>query len=223
VDLLRADPGKITVIYSGVSRAFAPVGEEERERFRAQRVGGRPFILHVGTLQPRKNVDVLIRAFAGARRAVGLPHMLVLIGARGWMFENLFRMVDAEGLRNHVLFADYVPPDELPLWYNASDLFAYPSAYEGFGLPVLEAMACGVPVVTSTASSLREVAGAAGCFVPPGSQEALQMAIVRVLGDRTFREGMIERGLNRAGEFTWERTAAETAAVYESVAGEAWN
>ncbi len=217
VELLGIPEGKVTVVHSGVSPAFRPLAAATIERFRVSHFGGRPYILHVGTLQPRKNIDVLIRAYAGLRRELQLPHMLVLVGARGWMFEDLFDLVRSEGLSEHVFFAGYVRWEDLPLWYNSSDLFAYPSAYEGFGFPLLEAMACGVPVVASSVPTSVEVVGDAGLTVSPGSQEALQMALTRVLEDSTLRAELVERGLARAATFTWERTAAETVAVYERV------
>jgi glycosyltransferase involved in cell wall biosynthesis len=217
IELLNMPERKISVVYSGASPDFRPLSESAREAFRHARFGGRPLILHVGTLQPRKNIDVLIRAFAGARRRARIPHVLALVGARGWMYEDLFRLVEREGLTEHVRFIDFVPSEQLPLWYNSADLFAYPSAYEGFGLPVLEAMACGVPVVTSSSSSLAELAGDAAITVPPGSQEALELALMRILDDESLRAELHRRGLARAAEFTWTRTALDTLAVYQHV------
>jgi glycosyltransferase involved in cell wall biosynthesis len=221
VELLKLPERRITVVYSGASSAFRPMPESEREAFRQARFGGRPMILHVGTLQPRKNIDVLIRAFAALRRRAGIPHVLALVGARGWMYEDLFALVRRESVAEHVYFVDFVPSEHLPLWYNSADLFAYPSAYEGFGLPVLEAMACGVPVVTSASSSLAELAGDAAITVPPGSQEALELALMRVLGDESLRAELRGKGLRRAAEFSWNRTALDTLAVYEHALGKA--
>jgi glycosyltransferase involved in cell wall biosynthesis len=220
VELLGLPQEKITVVYSGAASAFRPMPETERAAFRQAHFEGRPVILHVGTLQPRKNIDILIRAFAALRRRVGIPHVLALVGARGWMYEDLFHLVVREGVKDHVHFVDFVPSEQLPLWYNSADLFAYPSAYEGFGLPVLEAMACGVPVVTSASSSLTELAGDAGITVPPGSQEALELALMRVLENESLRLELRGKGLARAAEFSWSRTALETAAVYDRVLGE---
>jgi glycosyltransferase involved in cell wall biosynthesis len=217
VDLLNLPEEKISVVYSGALPVFRPLPAAERGAFLQARFGGRPMILHVGTLQPRKNIDVLIRAFAAVRRNAGIPHVLALVGARGWMYENLFTLVQRESLTEHVEFIDFVASEDLPLWYNSADLLAYPSAYEGFGLPVLEAMACGVPVVTSASSSLAELAGGAGITVPPGSQEALELALMRVLDDESLRAEMRARGLARAAQFTWQRTALDTVSVYDQV------
>lgn len=220
VELLQLPEDRISVVYSGASPSFRPLSMPQREAFLRTHFGGRPIILHVGTLQPRKNIDVLIRAFAAIRRRADLPHILALVGARGWMYDDLFALVQREGLGEHVNFVDFVASDRLPLWYNSADLFAYPSAYEGFGLPVLEAMACGVPVITSASSALVELAGDAAITVPPGSQEALELALMRVLGDEALRAQMRAKGLIRASAFSWDRTASNTIAVYERALAE---
>ncbi|MBV9278493.1 MAG: glycosyltransferase family 4 protein [Chloroflexi bacterium] len=217
VELCNLPAERISVIYSGVDPSFRPFGEGELAPFRRRAFGGRPFILHVGTLEPRKNLDVLIRAFAAVRDDLHPPHLLALVGARGWMYEDLYRLVERLRLRDHVSFVDYVPAAELPLWYNCADLFAYPSAYEGFGLPVLEAMACGLPTVTSASSGLQELAGGACLTVQPGSQEALQVALARVLADEEVRDSLRRAGLERAKQFTWEETARATVGVYSRI------
>ncbi|MGH2443385.1 MAG: glycosyltransferase family 4 protein, partial [Chloroflexota bacterium] len=162
--------------------------------------------------------DVLIRAFAAARGTANLSHVLALVGGRGWMYASLFELVRELGLQEHVRFAGYVDPAHLPLWYNAADLFAYPSAYEGFGLPVLEAMACGIPTVTSSSGALQELAGDACLTVEPGSVESLQLAIVKVLEDPDLVERLRTASLARAAGFSWMKAAAATAGVYERVA-----
>jgi len=213
VELLRVPEDRIRVVHQGVDARFRPGPSAVAGEY----FGGRPYILHVGTLEPRKNIDLLVRAFSGLRRD-GAPHVLALIGARGWMYEPLFHLVRSLGLEDHVRFLDYVPPDELPRWYNGADLFAYPSAYEGFGLPVLEAMACGVPTVTSNASSLGEVAGTAALTVEAGSDTDLRGAMARVLENPSLAANLRQSGLVRAREFTWEKTARRTAEVYEEAA-----
>jgi glycosyltransferase involved in cell wall biosynthesis len=213
--LLAVPEERVTVVYPGVDESFRPLETELVEGFRARATGGRRYILHVGTLEPRKNIDVLIRAYATLRKS-GFEHSLVLVGARGWMYETLFHLVGELGLGDDVSFVDYVDRGQLPLWYNGADLFAYPSAYEGFGLPVLEAMACGVPVVTSSSSSLAEVAGSACLTVEPGSQEALQVALANLLKDQDVRVSLARAGLLRAAQFSWTATARGTVSVYES-------
>jgi glycosyltransferase involved in cell wall biosynthesis len=221
LDWLHLPEENVSVVHSGVDPAFRPLPPCEVQRFREQTLDGHPYILHVGTLEPRKNLDVLIRAFAAARREAELPHLLVLVGASGWMDGHLREIVRDLGVAEVVRFIGYVERTDLPLWYNGADLFAYPSAYEGFGLPVLEAMACGVPTIASSASALVEVAGGACLTVVPGSQEELQHAIVRLLGDGELHERLRQAGLFRAAAFSWDRTASATVEVYEQAIGAA--
>jgi glycosyltransferase involved in cell wall biosynthesis len=217
IELASVDPGRISVVYPGVDESFRPIDGAAEHQGRV--FGGRPYILHVGTLEPRKNQDILIRAFAALRAGRGIPHVLAVIGARGWMYEALFERVEELGLRDDVHFLDYVPPSELPLWYNGAELFAYPSAFEGFGLPVLEAMACGVPTITSSTSSLEELAGGACLTVEPGSVEALETAMARILDDTRLQAKLQSAGIARASAFSWEACARGTVAAYSVAAG----
>lgn len=216
VDLLHIPEARISVVPLGVDPSFKPALSSDG---RPRRLGGRPYVLHVGTLEPRKNIDVLIRAFARLRERRDFPHALALVGARGWDYQPLFDLVERLHLRDHVHFADYVSPANLPLWYTDADLFAFPSVFEGFGLPVLEAMACGLPVVTTDSSGLRELAADAALVVEPGSSEALEEAMGRILEDRALRDRLRAKGLARAAGFTWEETARLTARVYEAAHG----
>ena len=215
LERLHVPASKVETVYAGVQAGFRLLPPAEVDRFRQARFGNRPYILHVGTLQPRKNIDILIRAFSGLRRRESLPHRLVLVGAKGWMYESLFRLVRELGVEEAVDFAGYVRPEDLPLWYNAADLLALPSAYEGFGLPLIEAMACGLPAVVSAGGALEEVGGSACLTVESGSAEALQAAMARILGDPELRASLREAGLERAKGFTWVSTAKQTANVYE--------
>jgi glycosyltransferase involved in cell wall biosynthesis len=217
VDLLHVPPERISVVYSGVHADFRPFPDTDRQRARRRFSGGRPYILHVGTLEPRKNLDVLIRAYANLRETLDVPHVLVLAGGAGWMFQNLYDLVVTLGVQDHVQFAGYVLPSDLPHLYNGADLFVYPSAYEGFGLPVLEAMACGVPVITSVSSALTELAGDACLTVTPGKHDELLPAMARVLEDRQLSACLRKAGIRRAGGFTWRSTAQGTMAVYHCV------
>ena len=212
---------KTAVVYCGADPAFAPSQDRQAiAALRARRGLPDKMILHVGTIEPRKNIARLIRAFARAKRAAQLPHRLVLIGARGWKYAEVDAVIEQEQLKDDVIFAGYVAQDELPLWYRAADLFVYPSLYEGFGLPPLEAMASGTPVVCSNAASLPEVVGDAAIRVSPENEAALADAIVRALTDGTLREQMIARGLAQAAKFSWARAARETTDVYRSVLAE---
>jgi len=178
----------------------------------------RPYILNVGTLEPRKNLEGLLRAFARAKKA-GIPHTLVITGARGWGESRLAPLPEELGISDSVVFTGFVEDEDLPHLYANADFFVYPSLYEGFGLPVLEAMACGTPVITSDSSSLPEVAGDAAILVDPKSEAELSSAIRNLAGDPSRRLIMREKGLKQAGKFSWERTVSETLQVYEEILG----
>jgi glycosyltransferase involved in cell wall biosynthesis len=139
---------------------------------------------------------------------------LILVGGKGWLYDEIFTRVEALGLAGEVRFVGYVPAEVLPLWYSAADLFVYPSLYEGFGLPPLEAMACGTAVISSTASSLPEVVGEAGLLIDPADTEALAKAMEQVLSDTEMRKQMQSAGLVQAQNFSWERTARQTIESY---------
>jgi glycosyltransferase involved in cell wall biosynthesis len=181
-------------------------------------VPAQPYILNVGTLEPRKNLAGLLQAFARARRK-GLPHSLVVVGANGWGNSSVERLVDELGIREHVHVSGFVDDQTLPRLYAAADFFVYPSLYEGFGLPVLEAMACGAPVITSNVSSMPEVAGGAALLVDPRSTDELCDAMLRLAGDGQLRSLLRVKGKERAGQFSWERTAEQTWQIYQEVMG----
>ncbi len=207
---------KITIVPNGVGSEFFPRSGAEIESFRAAHQLPATFILFVGTLQPRKNLLGLMRAYAALRPEDRVP--LYVVGAPGWMYADIFDEAAWLGIADSVVFPGYVSPATLPLWYSAATAFVYPSFYEGFGLPVLEAMACGTAVITSNVSSLPEVAGDAALLVKPDETEQLADAMLRVLGDEQCRAEMACRGLHRASRFSWERMARETASVYRDVA-----
>lgn len=215
VELLGTPPEKVEVLYSGVEARFQPEKEPgEAERLRARYGLDRPYVLSVGTLQPRKNYVRLIRAFA---RLPASGVVLVIAGARGWLYEEVLE--EAERHRERVRVLGFVEEEDLPALYRGAALFVFPSLYEGFGLPVLEAMACGVPVVCSNASSLPEVAGDAALLVDPQDEEGLREAMERALGDEALRREMTARGLVRAARFTWEQAARQLLAAF-AVLGE---
>jgi glycosyltransferase involved in cell wall biosynthesis len=179
-----------------------------------------PYILYVGALESRKNLPRLLEAYARLR-AWSPQWRLVIVGARKWKFSPIFDTVQRLALEGHVTFTGYVADEHLPALFTGADLFAFPSLYEGFGLPVLEAMACGAPVVTSNTSSLPEVAGDAALLVDPYDVEQIAQAMWLVLSQPALAAQLRAKGLARAAQFTWERTARETIAVYERVlAGE---
>jgi glycosyltransferase involved in cell wall biosynthesis len=211
VERYGLSPDRIDVVYNGVDASFQPVPADQVNAFRTREGLPERFILFVGTLEPRKNVVRLIEAYA--RLPEGRP-ALVLVGSKGWLYDDIFARVEALSLKEKVRFAGYVSADALPYWYNAAELLAYPSLYEGFGLPPLEAMACGTPVVTSTASSLPEVVGDAALLVDPTDVEALSVAIEKVLSDEDLRRQMQAAGLAQAQHFSWETAARGTLESY---------
>lgn len=216
IELFKAPAERIDVVYNGVDASFSPAPAAEVEAFRRRAGLPERFILHLGTLEPRKNLVRLVQAFAQMRGAeAGQPAVrLVLAGGQGWDYDAIFAEVARQGLEQEVLFPGYVADQELAWWYRAATLFVYPSLLEGFGLPVLEAMACGAPVVTSNRSSLPEVAGEAALLVDPTAVDALAAALLRLLGDAGLASELRSRGLAQAARFPWSRTAQETAAVY---------
>lgn len=203
------------VIYPGVDNRFQPVTDARaREAVRVRYRLPARFVLYVGTIEPRKNLPVLIRAFGQA----GLQGVdLVLAGKKGWLYAETFAQVEALGLADRVHFTGFVDDADLPALLSAAELFVYPSLSEGFGLPVLEAMACGAPVITSNVSSLPEVAGDAGLLVDPLDVEALAAAMQTVLADPARREAMAAAGRRQAAGFSWQRCAQETLALYEEI------
>ncbi len=214
---------KVTVLHSGVNERFRPVTDAAvlaavRARYG---LGQTPFVLAVGTVQPRKNYELLVRAFRSVAEAQ--PHTLVIAGGRGWLSDGLQAEIDRQGLAARVLLPGFVDDADLPALYSAADLFVFPSLYEGFGLPLLEAMACGVPVISSNASSLPEVAATGGepaaLLLPPGDEAAWAAAMLRLLGDTAARQRLIEAGRGQVARFTWVGAARQLAALYERLLG----
>lgn len=211
--LLGVNPDKIDVTPLGYDRSvFRPLPAAAIDQFGVRQGLPSRFWLFVGTLEPRKNLVMLLQAYARLPRAQRLP--LILVGGPGWMADEVFATIEREGLQDSVRHLGFVPAADLPLWYNSAEAFLYPSIYEGFGLPVLEAMACGTPVVTADISSLPEVAGDAGLCLPPQDSERWTGTLLNIKQDQIWREEARERGLQRARRFSWERTAALTLDSY---------
>ena len=200
----------IEVVYNGVDERFKPLSHD------SCLYDFSPYILFVGTLEPRKNVTTLLKAFYILKKRKEVMHKLVIAGGKGWKNKEVYETVRRLNLSNSVKFLGYVPEEELPKLYSGADLFVYPSLYEGFGLPLLEAMACGCPVITSNVSSLPEVVGDAGILVDPLDVNGLADMMYKVLNNEDVREKMVKKGSKRAKMFSWERCAEETLRVYES-------
>jgi glycosyltransferase involved in cell wall biosynthesis len=219
VERLGVDRDRVAVVPLGVDPRFAPP-EEEGDALRARERLGLPegFILYVGNIEPKKGLGTLVRALALARRAHGLREPLVIAGARAWGAGELDRAIAEARVGDSVRLLGYVPDADMPTLYAAATAFAFPSIYEGFGLPPLEAMACGTPVVVSDGGSLPEVTGDAALRVHVGDEDALADALVRLCGDDGLRRRLREQGLRRVTGLTWARHAAAVHSVYREVA-----
>lgn len=206
---------KITVLYSGVHERFQPVTDAEKLTAVRQKydLGDAPYILSVGTVQPRKNYQMLIRAFKPV--AATFPHRLIISGGKGWLYDEMMMEVREQGLKGRVHFPGFVADADLPALYSGADLFVFPSLYEGFGLPLLEAMGCGTAVISSNASSLPEVAGQAAVQLPPADQAAWSQMMQLLLADPAERTHYIEAGFNQVLQFRWQQSARQLLNIYQ--------
>jgi glycosyltransferase involved in cell wall biosynthesis len=220
-DLVRftgISPTKVSVVHHGVSPRFRPV--EDRTQIAAVRARygiTENYVFYVGTIQPRKNLLRLIEAFAQALPDAPSGLQFVIAGKRGWLSEAIERRAAELGVAERVRFIGYADDDDLPALISGALAFVFPSLYEGFGMPVLEAMACGTPVLTSTTSSLPEVAGDAALLVPPDDTAAIAAGLRHLFAEGRLRTELRERGLRHAAQFTWERCAAQTRAILASM------
>jgi glycosyltransferase involved in cell wall biosynthesis len=207
---------KIDVIPHGVDSRFFAVDDDAIRRVRQSLALPERFVLAVGTVQPRKNLGRLAVAMRYLA-ASGLPHSLVVAGKRGWLASTVERDITQAGMGDRIIFLGYVPAPYLPALYAAADALAFPSLYEGFGLPVLEAMAAGTPVVAANRSAIPEVAGDAALLVDPFSPEEIARGLMRVLTEPALRAGLVARGRERAASFSWEKSALATLDVLRRV------
>ena len=209
---------RITITSLGCNNSFRLLERESVKTFLRKRGLPEKYILFVGTLEPRKNIEFLIRSYYGLEKRLRDEYPLLIAGPKGWYYDSIFKLVDDLALGSSVRFLGYVPDEELPLLYNGASLFVYPSFYEGFGLPPLEAMTCGCPVITSNTSSLPEVVGTGGVMVNPEDEDDLRVRMEEALTDEKTRIGMSEYGLQRAKRFSWEKCARETLGAYKKAA-----
>jgi len=213
VRMLGVAAERVEVVPPALEPDFRPPAPEAVAEFRRRRGLPDHFLLYVGTLEPRKNLVVLVRAFKELHRHDSDLH-LVLAGGKGWGYQEVQREIEQAWLQNAVLLPGFIPSGELPLWYAAADVFVYPSLYEGFGLPVLEALACGAPVVCSNVSSLPEAAGDAALQIDPADAEALAAAVTRLRSDAGLRADLRQRGLTHAAQFTQLEMGRRMVALY---------
>ena len=211
IELYSTPAEKITVLLSGVDARFQPTENPKvREKYG---IPQRPYIFSVGTVQPRKNYARLIHALA-ALRGRGVDVVLVIAGGKGWLEDPIYAAIEEAGVSDYVHFIGFADDADLPALYTEALITALPSLYEGFGIPVLESMACGTPVLTSNVSSLPEVAGDAAITVDPNDLDAIVDGLQRLVDDERLRSTLIERGLARAKQFTWDRSAQQLRDIY---------
>ncbi|MCU0552209.1 MAG: glycosyltransferase family 4 protein, partial [Leptolyngbya sp. Prado105] len=209
VEYLNVDPDRVWVTHLA---SRYQVDQPLPDRFFSK-----PYVLFVSTIEPRKNIRSLISAFEYLKQNYKIEHELVLIGQKGWLYEPIFAQIERSPYRSDIKHLDYLPDDQVMQFYRNAEVFVYPSHYEGFGMPVLEAMTLGAPVVTTNISSLPEIAGEAALFVEPNAIEDLAETILNVIHDRTLRENLIQKGKEQAKLYSWEKTAEETLKAYRSI------
>ena len=215
----RVPPERVVATPEAADEAFRPITDRATVERVARGYGLEgPFMLAVGNLQPRKNLPRLVAAFAGVRGAGETTVKLAIVGKAQWQESEVYAAVRQHGLDNAVIFTGYVPDEDLVALYNAAAVFVYPSLYEGFGLPPLEAMACGTPVVASRADAIAEVCGDAALLVSPTDVAELTRGLLRVLRDPALAASLRERGFRRVRDFSWRKTAEQTLAIYEAAA-----
>lgn len=218
IEFFNVDEKKVKVVHLGVESRYRPISSVED--YRTKNNLPSKMILNIGTLEPRKNVVALIKAFKKLQEGGIKDYVLVIAGEKGWLYKKIFEEIKSSGVEQSIRLLGVVRDEDLPLLYNCADLFVYPSLYEGFGLPPLEAMACGVPVVTSNTSSLPEVVGNAGIMVEPHDINALTETMASVLKDKELRRRMSSDGLKRSKMFTWEKMVSEVLKIYNEVLSE---
>ncbi len=218
LDIYKLPTEKVVVTYNGIESHFRPqeASSNEAEEIRGRFGISRDFLLAVGSLQPRKNLVRLIRAYAKLRseRADFTPQ-LVIVGRKLWLTHEIFDEVKRQRWADDLILTGYVADEDLPALYRAARAFVYPSLFEGFGLPPLEAMACGTPVVTSDVSSLPEIAGDAALLIDPNDEQALANALIEIMNNERLRAELREKGIAQAGKFTWRDTAEKTLRLYQ--------
>ena len=221
IELMGVAPDRVDVVPAGVEPRFRPINDPEILQQTRQRyhLGSGPLILSLGTLEPRKNFSGLMKAFAVLREREKIPHRLVIAGGKGWLYEGIFETAQRLNLGDAVHFAGFVADEDLPALYNTADLFAFPTRYEGFGLPVLEAMACGIPSVTANNSCMPELVGDAALLVDSADTDGIAAAMAQALLDPLVRQRLQLAGFARARRFGWREAARKLRASYAKVLG----
>ncbi|MFK0731741.1 MAG: glycosyltransferase family 4 protein [Gloeotrichia echinulata HAB0833] len=211
-------PKSIITTYEAADPAFSILDSQYTSKIIKNRfnLAGK-YLLTLGGTDPRKNTKLVIQAFSKLKQTQNIDQKLVIVGIPNWKQSEFYHLVCLLQCENDVIFTDYVTQEELVCLYNCATLFLYPSLYEGFGIPPLESMACGTPVITSNTTSIPEVVGDAALQIDPNSQEALEAAVYKLLIDNSLRENLIQRGLAQAKQFSWQKMAEETLDIYKSI------
>lgn len=218
VEIYRLDPKRVTVTYPAAAENCRPLASEQAAKYVGQNYGVEgPFVLYVGNLEPRKNLQRLLEAFAHLKQKELISHKLVIVGQKAWLYDGIFETIRSYSLEREVVLTGYVPTNDLAFLYNAASILIYPSIFEGFGLPVIEAMACGTPVITSLGSSLEEIAKDAAVLVDPYSVSSIAAAIEKVANDASLRGHLRRSGLAQAAQYSYVRMAEQTRSVYHQL------
>lgn len=207
VDRYKINPEKIKVLYHGLPQIFYKKELVDNQKIKEKYNLPGKFILFLGTVELRKNITGLIKAFEMAQKSLPANYSLVIAGTKGWDYKKIYECACSSSIKEKIKFIGYVEPNEKPALYSLSHLFVYPSFYEGFGFPVIEAMACGTPVITSNRSSLPEITENAACLINPNNTASISQGIIKVLNDKNIRERFISQGTKQAQKFNWAETA----------------
>lgn len=215
MELLNIPEERIRVIHNGVSPIFRPIREREKiEEVKAKFGVEGPYLLFVGNIEPKKNIETLIYAYRELRNSTSFKYPLLIAGKKSWHFPAIWKLIQQHRMEKDIIFTDVINDDELACLYNGAELFVFPSLFEGFGIPVIEAMACGVTVVTSNRASIPEIADDAALLVDPMNVNDIAHAMYSMLRDDKLRASLRQKGIERAKLFSWEKAARETVSLY---------
>ena len=218
IELLNVSETRIRVIYNGISPAFCPVQNmAELERIKIKYGIEGPYLLFVGNIEPKKNIETLLHACSKLRNATIYKYPLVIVGSKSFGFKGVSEAVKQFHAEKETIFTDIVDTDDLPYLYGGAELFIFPSLFEGFGIPVIEAMACGIPVVASNRTSIPEITGDAAILIDPLNVDEMAGAMYNVLSTPLLKRQLVEKGIERAKKFSWEKTARETLKLYKEL------
>lgn len=218
IDLLKFPEERIRVVHNGISPLFCPVNDMKQLKIIKVRYGiDRPYILFVSNIEPKKNIETLLHAYVKLRNSTDLDYLLVIAGKKAWHFKAILDVVKQLHIEKDTIFTDVVDDLSLPFLYSGAEVFVFPSLFEGYGIPVIEAMACGTPVIASKLTSIPEIAEDAAVLIDPLNADEMADSIYRVISDTSLRNELIHKGFEQAKKFSWEKTAKKTLAIYNEL------